>query len=147
VITFEQFSLDSGIAIARGKIQSQPSRSTELCHQPFKVGMILMKEWPGMPELPGLETEPCFGEWSLVKALDGVALDREIHVAGWNLFFMATEVKVMFLGSLAAKIQRALKRILAKVKQKHFNGLEVTPIAACKRSRIFVQSVSSKAVT
>jgi hypothetical protein len=44
---------------------------------------------------------------------------------------MATEVKVMFFGSVgAAKIQNALKRILAKVKQQHFNSLEVTAIVA-----------------
>jgi hypothetical protein len=95
----------------------------------IQVGTILMKECPGMPELLGLETEPCVGEW--VKVLDEVSLDRKIHVAGWNFFFMATEVKVMFWGALgAAKIQHALTRILAKVKQQHFNGLEVTAIVA-----------------
>ena len=63
--------------------------------------------------------------------LDGFALDRKIHAAGWNFFFMAAEVKVMFFGSVgAAKIQNALKRILGKVKQQHFNGLEVTEIVA-----------------
>lgn len=90
-----------------------------------------MKDGAKMPELLGLETEPCIGEWNWVKELDGVALDRKIHVAGWNFFFMATEVKVMFWGSLgAAKIQRAVKRILAKVERQHFNGLEVTAIVA-----------------
>jgi hypothetical protein len=44
---------------------------------------------------------------------------------------MATEVKAMFFGALGAKkIQNALKRILRKVKQQHFNGLEVTEIVA-----------------
>jgi hypothetical protein len=44
---------------------------------------------------------------------------------------MATEVKSMFFGSLSAtKIQSALRRILAKVKLQHFNGLEVTEIVA-----------------
>jgi hypothetical protein len=44
---------------------------------------------------------------------------------------MATEVKAMFFGSLSAtKNQSALKRILAKVKLQHFNGLEVTEIVA-----------------
>ena len=44
---------------------------------------------------------------------------------------MAAEVKVMFLGSLGAvKIQKALKRILEKVKPQQFNGLEVTEIVA-----------------
>jgi hypothetical protein len=99
--------------------------------QNVKVGTILMKEWPGMPQLIGFETEPCFEEWSAVKALEPFALDRKIHAAGWNLFFMAAEVKTMFFGSLkAAKVQSALQRILAKVKPEHFNGLEVTAIVA-----------------
>lgn len=99
--------------------------------QTVQAGTILMKEWPGMTTLLGLESEPCYGRWSLLKVLNGFALDRKIHAAGWNFFFMATEVKVMFLGSLgAAKIQNALKRILKKVKEQHFNGLEVTEIVS-----------------
>lgn len=82
-----------------------------------------------MRQLLGLESEPCWGEWSLLKVLDGFALDRKIHAAGWNFFFMAAEVKVMFFGSLgAAKMQNALKRILEKVKLQQFNGLEITEI-------------------
>ena len=96
-----------------------------------QAGTILMKEWPGMTKLLGLESEPCSAEWSLLKVLDGFALDRKIHAAGWNFFFMASEVKVMFFGSLGAvKIQNALKRILMKVKGQHFNGLEITEIVA-----------------
>jgi hypothetical protein len=89
-----------------------------------------MKEWVGVPHFPGLETEPCFGEWSIVKVPDAFALDRTIHAAGWNFFFMATEVKTMFFGFLGEeKIQSALKRIVEKVRLQHFNGLEVTEIA------------------
>ena len=96
-----------------------------------QVGTILMKEWPGMTQLLGLESEPCSGEWSLLKVLDGFTLDRKIHAAGWNFFFMAAEVKVMFLGSVGAvKIQKALQRILRKVKLEQFNGLEVTQIVS-----------------
>ena len=96
-----------------------------------QVGTILMKVWPGMPQLLDFETEPGFGEWSMVKVLDASTLDRKIHAAGWNFFFMAAEVKVMFFGSLgAAKIRSALMRIFAKVKQQHFNGLEVSEIVA-----------------
>jgi hypothetical protein len=95
-----------------------------------QVGTILMKEWSGMPQL-GLETEPGMGEWSMVKVTDAFTLDRKIHAAGWNFFFMAAEVKAMFFGSLrVVKVQSALKRILAKVKPQHFNGLEVTGIVA-----------------
>src|ERR1043166_4813339 len=49
-----------------------------------------------MPQLKGFETESGFGEWRMVKGSDAFALDRKIHAAGWNLFFMASEVKAMF---------------------------------------------------
>jgi hypothetical protein len=82
-------------------------------------------------DLNGFETEPGLGEWSMVKVPDAFTLDRKVHAAGWNFFFMAAEVKAMFFGSLrAAKEQSALKGILAKVRPQHFNGLEVTAIVA-----------------
>jgi hypothetical protein len=123
VVTFEQFLLShrSNIVTADRKPLLMPST--------VQVGTILIREWPGMPQGPGFEFEPGFGEWSMVKMLDTLPLGRKIHAAGWNFFFIATEVKAMFLGSLgAAKIESALKRILAKVKPQHFNGLEVTGI-------------------
>jgi len=96
-----------------------------------QVGAILTNESSLMMQSFGLETAPCSGNWGLVKVLDGFALDRRIHGAGWNFFFMAAEVKVMFFGALGAKkIQNALQKILAKVNQQHFNGLEVTGIVA-----------------
>ncbi len=99
--------------------------------QNINVGTILVKEWLGMPKLPGVETEPCVSEWSLVKVIDAFAFEREIHATGWNLFFMAGEVKTMFFGFLGEeKIRGALKRILAKVRLQHFNALEVTEITA-----------------
>jgi hypothetical protein len=96
-----------------------------------EVGSILMREWPGMPKLIGVETEALFDGWSTVKVPDTSPLDRKIRAAGWSFFFMATEVKAMFFGSLSAtKVQSALSRILAKVKPQHFNGLEVTELVA-----------------
>ena len=95
------------------------------------VGTILVKAWPERLQLVGFETEPGLGEWSMVKTPDAFTLDRKIHAAGWNFFFMAAEVKAMFFGSLgAAKVRSALMRILAKVKKQHFNSLEVTAIVA-----------------
>ena len=96
-----------------------------------QVGSILMKKWPVTMQSLGLESEPCSGSWSLVNVLDGFVLDRRIHAAGWNFFFMAGEVKGMFFGALGAKkIQSALRRILEKVRKQDFNSLEVTAIVA-----------------
>ncbi len=96
--------------------------------QEIHVGTILMSEYP---EVLGLESEPYAGQWRVVQTLDGFALDRKIRTAGWNFFFIASQVKAVFLGALGAKkIQDALHRILGKADGQHFNGLEVTGIVA-----------------
>jgi hypothetical protein len=97
----------------------------------LQVGTILIEERPRITEFLELESESCSGKWSVVRGLDGFALDRKIHAAGWSFFFMATEVKVMFFGAPGtAKIKNALHRILAKVRLHNFNCLEVTGIVA-----------------
>ena len=95
------------------------------------VGTILIEEQPLITKFLGLESDPCSGRWSVVRGLDGFALDHKIHAAGWNFFFMAAEIRVRFFGAAGAKkIQNAVTRILQKVRPQHFNGLEVTGIAA-----------------
>jgi hypothetical protein len=98
----------------------------------IQVGTILIgEESPRMAEALALQSDPYLENWSVVRALDGFALDDKIHAAGWNFFFMAAEVKVMFFGATGAKkIQNALKRIFEKVKPQNFNCLEVTGIGA-----------------
>lgn len=97
-----------------------------------QVGTILIEnESSRIAEILALESESYLGNWSVVMALDGFALDDKIRAAGWNFFFMAAEVKVVFFGAIGAtKIQGALKRILEKVSGQNFNCLEVTSIVA-----------------
>jgi hypothetical protein len=98
---------------------------------PVEVGTILIADRPLITQFLGLESEPYSGTWGVVQGLDAFALDRKIHAAGWNFFFMAAEVKVMFFGSLGTtKIRNAVRRILAKVRPQSFNSLEVTEIVA-----------------
>jgi len=94
--------------------------------QGVQVGTILLSQ---RPQFFGLNSEPYSGPWSVVKGLNGFALDRKIRAAGWNFFFIASQVKVMFLGAPRAnKIQRAVNRILGRVSEQHYNSLEVTGI-------------------
>jgi hypothetical protein len=97
-----------------------------------QVGTILIgEESPSMVQALALESDPYFENWSVVKVLDGFALDRTIRAARWNFFFLASEVKVMFFGAIGAtNIREALRRILRKVKPHNFNCLEVTGIVA-----------------
>ena len=96
-----------------------------------QVGTILIEKRPLIAQVLGLESEPYSGNRSVIKGLDGFSLDRKIHTAGWNFFFIATEVKVMIFGAIVAtNIHSALKRILEKVRQQNFNCFEVTGIVA-----------------
>ena len=97
----------------------------------LQIGTILIADRPRIKQFLSLESEPYCGEWSVVQNFDGFALDRKIHAAGWNFFFMAAEVKVTFFGSIGTtRIRNAMRRILAKVRPQSFNGLEVTGIVA-----------------
>jgi len=97
----------------------------------MNVGAVLIEEGSLATQLLGMDTEPYSENWRLVKVLDGFALDRKIHAAGWNFFFMAGGVKTMFFGAIGAtKLQNAMKRILGKVRQHDFNSLEITGIVA-----------------
>jgi len=110
----------------------------------LRVGTILIEERPLIMKFLGLESEPCSGRWSVVNALDGFALDRKVHAAGWNFLFMAAEVKVTFFGALGrAKIQNALQRILVKVRPQSFNCLEITGIVAKRFLGVSYATVSA----
>jgi hypothetical protein len=96
-----------------------------------QVGTILIEDRPLMAQTLAIKSDPYVGNWSVVRSFDGFALDRKIHAAGWNFFFMAGEVKAMFFGVVGEKnIRKALRRILAKMSDHNFNSLEVTGIAA-----------------
>jgi hypothetical protein len=93
----------------------------------IQVGTILIEDRPLVTGVLDLESESYSGNWSVVKAMDGFALDLKIHATGWSFFFMAEEVKATVFGSLTPNnIQKALKRIFLKMRKQDFNCLEVT---------------------
>jgi hypothetical protein len=59
----------------------------------IKTGTVLIKEGTLLPEALRFESEFCVPGWRLVTDLDGYALDREIHKAGWTFFCQAGEIK------------------------------------------------------
>jgi len=109
-----------------------------------QVGTILIADRPQITHLLALASEPYSGKWSVVQGLDGFAMDRKIHAARWNFFFMAAEVRVMFFGSIGTtRIRNAVRRILAKVRPQGFNSLEVTGIVAKRFLGVHYATVSA----
>jgi hypothetical protein len=60
-----------------------------------------------LPEALRLETESFVNGWTLVKNLDGYALDRKIHDEGWTFFCIAEEIRATVFG---IDVQRMVRR-------------------------------------
>jgi hypothetical protein len=93
------------------------------------VGTILMEDRPAINSALEIESESFSGGWGVLDTVGAPALELKVGAAGWRCFFLAGEVKTTVFGSLAVEnSQRALRRILSKVRQQNFNCLEVTRI-------------------
>jgi hypothetical protein len=102
----------------------------------IKTGTILIKEGALLPEALPFESESCVPGWRLVKGLDGHALDREIHEAGWTFFFLANEIKATVFGIDGEKmVRRAIERILGDPRSERFNALEITRVTSLDSER------------
>jgi hypothetical protein len=100
----------------------------------IKPGTILITEGALLPESLLLESEPYAYGWRLVKNLDSNGLGQIISQAGWNFFYIAGLIETNSFGSDEKKTTRkAIKQIIANLKSKNFNCLEITRVAA-KRS-------------
>lgn len=96
----------------------------------IKTGTVLIKEGTLLPEALRLETESFVNGWTLVKNIDGYALDRKIHDEGWTFFCIAEEIRATMFGiDVQRMVRRAIERILANPKSERFNSLEITLVA------------------
>jgi len=101
--------------------------------KPNKIdtGNILIEEGTLLPEALRIERESCVPGWTVVRGLDGYALDREVRKAGWTFFCLAGEIKATVFGfEKQSMVRRAIERILAKAKPEKFNSLEITGVVS-----------------
>jgi hypothetical protein len=102
----------------------------------IKVGTVLIKEGALLPGALHFESESYVPGWRLVKGLDGHALDREIHEAGWTFFFVANEINATVFGIDGEKmVRRAIERILGDPRSERFNALEITRLTSLDSER------------
>jgi hypothetical protein len=102
----------------------------------IKAGTVLINEGALLPEALQFESESCVPGWRFVKGLDGQALDREIHEAGWTFFFLANEITATVFGIDGEKmIRRAVERILGDPRSGQFNAVEITRITSLDSER------------
>jgi hypothetical protein len=110
----------------------------------IKLRTILITDGAILPESLLLKSEPYGYGWRLVKNFDSNGLDQIISRAGWNFFYIAGLIETNAYGSDEKKTTRkAIKRIIAKLKSKNFNCLEITRVAAKRSLGLLYVSVSA----
>ena len=103
----------------------------KLMAEKINAGTILIKEGTLLPEGLQLESDPYLKGWKLVKSPDSSGIDRKLREAGWTFFYMASEVDARAFGSDSNKTtQRAVKKVIAKIKSDRFNCVEISQVAA-----------------
>jgi hypothetical protein len=110
----------------------------------IKSGTILITEGVLLPESLLFESEPYAYGWRLVKNIDSNGLDQIIRQEGWYFFHIDGVIETNAFGSDEKKITRkAIKRIIANLKSKNFNCLEVTRVATKRSLGLTYMSVSA----
>jgi hypothetical protein len=111
----------------------------------IKLRTILITDGALLPESLLLESEPYGYGWRLVRNLDSNGLDQIISRAGWNFFYIAGLIETNAFGSDEKKTTRkAIKRIIANLKSKNFNCLEITRVATKRALGLLHVSVSAQ---
>jgi len=103
-----------------------------------EAGRIFIRDGTLLPKGLQIESEPYNTRWRSVKNLDGYALNRKIHDAGWTFFCLAYETKATVFGIDEEKmIRRAIERVLAnrEAQAKNFNSLEIVRMASLASKR------------
>jgi hypothetical protein len=95
----------------------------------IKAGTILIKDGTVFPEALRLDSALYSTGWRSFTGLDGHAVDRKTRDAGWTFFYLAGESRASVLGGEGQDtVRRAIKQILAGLKTKKFNSLEITRV-------------------
>ena len=97
----------------------------------IQMGTILIEGGALLPDSVWFESERCLDGWVLAKHLDHIRLGRNVREAGWTYSWIAGEIQARAFGFDAGKTtRRAIRQILAKLKPKIFNCLQITQVAS-----------------
>ena len=102
-----------------------PSALTSLMTEDISQGSILIRGDALLPRFMEVESHPYSDKWRRVSQSRS-SLDRQVHDAKWNFFYLAGEIKATAFGSEEKAVRRAVVRILVGLEPNQFNCLEIT---------------------
>ena len=89
---------------------------------------MMVREGFLLPEAAQIASHSYSGTWRGITGLDSFAVDRKLRSAGWHLFFIAGELKVIELGWGASAVRRGIKKILSRGRKSNLNCMQITQI-------------------
>lgn len=107
-----------------------PVKSVQYLPNGIRAGTMMIRDGLHLPNVPGMETDAYSRQWRSVQALDSFNLGRKLDAIGWHLFFVAGRITTIAFGLAGEKsVNRAVQRIVAKVRALDLNCLELTTIS------------------
>jgi hypothetical protein len=95
----------------------------------LKPGTMMMREGTSLPKTVAVSSVPYCDHWRKINGLTSATLDRALRGVGWNLFFMAGELRTFVPGNgQEESVQRGIARLAARAHASNFNGLQLTGI-------------------
>lgn len=95
----------------------------------IQAGTVLFRDGTLFPEALECHSQSYSPGWRLLQGLDGFALDRKIHDAGWHFLCFAGESRITVFGHEEQKTARkGINRILAGLKLEKNNAFEITRV-------------------
>jgi hypothetical protein len=94
-----------------------------------ETGMILIREGALLPPNLAVESDAFLPGWRVVKHADGYTFNHRIKQADWNFVRLTGEYKARVVGrAYAGTLRKAVTRILAELRGRKFNSLEVNVV-------------------
>lgn len=94
----------------------------------IQAGTMLVQQSALLHSL-GAQGENYSDQWCSLGMVESAELDRKLRAAGWNLFFMADELRTVVPAWGGEKTVRAgVKRLLARTRAQQFNCMQLSNI-------------------
>lgn len=94
-----------------------------------ETGIILIRDGALLPPNFLVESEDFLPGWRMLKHVDGYTFNRRIREANWNFVRLTGEYKAKAVGrAYPGILRKAVLRILAGLRGRKFNSLEVNVV-------------------
>ena len=94
-----------------------------------ETGMILIRDGAVLPPSFAVESDAFLPGWRVVKHFDGYTFNHRIKQANWNFVRLTGEYKARVVGrAYPGTLRKAVTRILAGLRGRKFNSLEVNVV-------------------